>query len=30
VADPVAGLLFGIAITVLLLGVFKNGRSQRA
>jgi hypothetical protein len=30
VADPVAGLLLGIAIAALLLGVFKNERCQRA
>jgi hypothetical protein len=30
VADPVSGLLLGVAIAVLLLGVFKQGRSQRA
>jgi hypothetical protein len=28
VVDPVSGLLLGVAITVLLLGVFKQGRSQ--
>ena len=30
VADPVSGLLLGIAIAVLLFGLFKQRRSQQA
>lgn len=29
VADPVAGLMMGAAIAVLLLGIYKQGRSLR-